>query len=163
MAEDKKNKTDASNAPTKADASASNSTPAQSAQAQSGDTQPAQHAKKKKSKKLVIVGVVVVVIVVIGLGFNAWHNQPSFCNSVCHTPMDNYVNGYYNDSAQSSTAFAHQAKNVGCLQCHEATLEEQVNEAKAWVSGSYKMNSNGQLKKTLVTADKKNVREERLS
>ena len=113
---------------------------------------------KKKNKKFVIIGVVVVVIAILGFGFNAWHNTPGFCNSVCHDPMDYYVNGY-NGNASTSQASAgaqeHKAENVSCLQCHEATIQEQVHEATAWVSGNYKMNSDGTLKKTLVTADKK--------
>ena len=36
-----------------------------------------------------IVGVVVaVVLVCAGGGFYVWHNQPSFCNAICHEPMD---------------------------------------------------------------------------
>lgn len=115
----------------------------------------AKHAgkqQKKKSKKLAIIGVVVVVIVAIGVGFNVWHNQPSFCNSICHTPMNFYVQSYYDD--QTTLASTHQKSNVTCLQCHEATLSEQINEATAWVSGSYKTQNNGQLKYNLVTADK---------
>ena len=124
-----------------------------------GSDAQAQFKKGKKApkskKKFITLGVIVAVIVVAGVGFGVWHNQPSFCNSVCHSPMDNYVNGYYNNSTESAGANTHQVNNVTCLQCHEATLEEQLSEASAWVQGSYQTDSNGSLHKTLVTADKK--------
>ncbi len=152
MAENKK---DASKAPTAKHAQEKQTSDASSAKAQENDSQT-KKPNQRKNKKFVIVGVVVVIVVILGFGFNAWHNTPGFCNSICHTPMDHYVNGYNSSTTQESAgAFAHQANNVGCLQCHEATLEEQVHEATAWVSGNYKTNSDGSLKKTLVTADKK--------
>ena len=55
----------------------------------------AQAAPKKKGKKLpIILGVVAVVIVAAGAGFFVWHEQPTFCNAICHTPMDAYVETY---------------------------------------------------------------------
>ena len=51
--------------------------------------------RKKSRKGLVALGVAAVVIVAAGTGFWIWHEQPSFCNAVCHTPMDSYVEAYY--------------------------------------------------------------------
>ena len=51
-------------------------------------------APKKKKNKLAIVGIVVGVIVVLGIGLFVWHEQPSFCNAICHTPMDAYGDTY---------------------------------------------------------------------
>ena len=53
------------------------------------DGQTAEPAAQKKKKKWpIVVGVVVAVLVVAGAGFWVWHEQPSFCNAICHTPMD---------------------------------------------------------------------------
>ncbi|MDU1389817.1 MAG: salivary glue protein Sgs-3, partial [Eggerthella sp.] len=38
----------------------------------------------------IVVGVVVVVLIAAGAGFWVWHEQPSFCAAICHTPMDEY-------------------------------------------------------------------------
>ena len=51
-------------------------------------------AKKGKKKWPVVVGVVAVVIVAAGAGFWVWHEQPSFCAAICHTPMDAYLETY---------------------------------------------------------------------
>ena len=85
-----------------------------------------------------------------------WHDSPSFCNAICHEPMDYYVDGYYGegDAAHAQLAVAHQQEGVTCLQCHEATLEAQVNEGMAWVSGSFETNADGSLAPQLITADK---------
>ena len=51
------------------------------------DGQTAEPAAQKKKKKWpIVVGVVVAVLVVAGAGFWVWHEQPSFCNAICHTP-----------------------------------------------------------------------------
>ena len=115
-------------------------------------------AAKGKGKRRwpIVVGVVAVVLVCAGIGFNAWHNQPSFCNAICHTPMDYYVDGYYAgaETGHASLAAAHEDAGVTCLQCHEATLEVQVNEGTAWISGAYSVNADGSLQPQLITADK---------
>ena len=52
-------------------------------------------APKKKGKKWsIVVGVVVVVLIAAGAGFWVWHEQPSFCAAICHTPMDEYLETY---------------------------------------------------------------------
>ena len=96
------------------------------------------------------------MLVCAGGGFYVWHNQPSFCNAICHEPMDYYVNGYYGegDAAHAQLAVAHQQEGVACLQCHEATLEAQINEGTAWVSGAFETNADGSLAPQLITADK---------
>ncbi|MEG0621206.1 MAG: salivary glue protein Sgs-3, partial [Raoultibacter sp.] len=43
-------------------------------------------AKKKGKKWPIVVGVVVAVLVVAGIGGFIWHEQPSFCSAICHTP-----------------------------------------------------------------------------
>lgn len=91
---------------------------------------------KRHTKALIGVGVVVVVVVVAGVGFMAWHEQPSFCNAICHSPMDDYVEGYYSEDA-TVLASAHADEDVTCLDCHDPVLTEQIAEAITWVSGSF--------------------------
>lgn len=45
----------------------------------------------KSRKWPITVAVVAVVAAVAGGGFWVWHEQPSFCNAICHTPMDPYL------------------------------------------------------------------------
>lgn len=118
-----------------------------------------EQAKAKGGKRRrapIVCAVVAVVVVCAGGGFYVWHNQPSFCNAICHEPMDYYVDGYYGegDAAHAQLAVAHQQEGVTCLQCHEATLEAQVNEGTAWVSGAFETNADGSLAPQLITADK---------
>ena len=93
-------------------------------------------AKKSKKNKSVIVGVVIAVVAVLGFGFWNWHNQPSFCNAICHTPMDSYVETYYSGDS-SMLAAVHEKEGKRCLDCHEAKIDEQVHEATAWITGDY--------------------------
>ena len=50
-------------------------------------------SKKRKTDRRwpIVAAVVAVVVAVAGGGFWVWHEQPSFCNAICHTPMDPYV------------------------------------------------------------------------
>lgn len=101
----------------------------------------------------IVVGVVAVVLVAAGAGFWVWHEQPGFCNAICHDPMDAYVEGYYEDA--TLMANAHARADVTCLQCHEAKIEEQVTEGLAWVRGDFATDESGHLTVQGVTADKK--------
>ena len=101
----------------------------------------------------IVVGVVAVVLVAAGAGFWAWHEQPGFCNAVCHDPMDAYVEGYYEDAALMANE--HARADVTCFQCHEANIEEQVTEGLAWVRGDFATDESGHLTVQGVTADKK--------
>ena len=50
-----------------------------------------EQAKAKGGKRRrapIVCAVVAVVLVCAGGGFYVWHNQPSFCNAICHEPMD---------------------------------------------------------------------------
>ena len=44
--------------------------------------------KKRPKRGWIVAGAVAAVIVVAGAGFWVWHEQPSFCNAICHSPMD---------------------------------------------------------------------------
>lgn len=100
--------------------------------------------EKKRKKWPIVVGIVVVVLVCAGAGFMAWHQQPSFCNAVCHSPMDNYVNSFYDDNSNTMANLHKQAGN-NCLDCHETNINEQASEAFAWMGGNFKTDASGNI------------------
>lgn len=117
----------------------------------------AQAAPKKKKNKLAIVGVIVVIVAALGVGMWVWHEQPSFCNAICHTPMDPYLPTYEATPGQAATdkwgnevkdahamlAATHRAdENITCMGCHVPTLGEQVSEAGKWITGNYTVKDN---------------------
>ena len=51
-------------------------------------------APKRAHRGAIVGGVVAVVVVVAAIGAFVWHEQPSFCNAICHTPMDGYLETY---------------------------------------------------------------------
>ena len=114
---------------------------------------PSAAPKRPRRKWPIAVAVVAAVLVVAGAGFWTWHEQPSFCSAICHSPMDAYVEGYYQDA--SLNANAHQAANVTCLQCHEAKIEDQVHEGLVWLSGDFETSEDGLLTTVGVRSDEK--------
>lgn len=82
------------------------------------------------------IGGVLVVLVLVGAGLWNWHEQPSFCNSVCHQPMDPYVEGYYSKDP-GKLAAVHEGAEITCLDCHKPTIAQQAGEAASWLSGGY--------------------------
>ncbi|MBS6939919.1 MAG: cytochrome c3 family protein [Slackia piriformis] len=106
----------------------------------------APHAAKKvvRKNRWIAVGVVAAVLVLAGAGFWVWHEQPSFCNAVCHSPMDKYVETYY-EGDPGKLVTAHAAQGDACLDCHEAEITTQVSEVMAWVSDDYPMGEDGLL------------------
>lgn len=101
-------------------------------------------AKPKIKKKHMIVGGVVGVIVVLACAFWVWHEQPSFCNSICHSPMDSYVESFSSNN-QGMLATVHSQAGKNCLSCHEAKITDQVSEAMKWVADDYPMTADGKM------------------
>ena len=58
----------------------------------------AKGASAKSRKGLIVGGVLAVVLLCTVGGLLVWHEQPSFCNAICHSPMDAYVEGYLGKS-----------------------------------------------------------------
>ena len=90
----------------------------------------------KKRTVWITGGLVVVLFVALaGVGFQVYHKQPSFC-SVCHI-MDPYVDSLIGEEA-TYMGSSHYEKDVVCIDCHEPTLEQQVNELVVFVKKEYK-------------------------
>jgi len=107
--------------------------------------------QKKRKKWPIVLGVVLVVVIAAGAGFWVWHEQPSFCAAICHTPMDEYLVTYDQEpnsqgvdkwgnevsNTNSMMVVSHKSDDIDCLGCHVPTLSEQIGEGIAWVTGNY--------------------------
>ena len=119
-------------------------------------------AKRPTKRWPIILGVALVVVIAAGIGFFVWHEQPSFCNAICHTPMD-AINATYDQepgapgidkygnevkNTMGLLAVSHQANDldVTCLECHVPQMSEQITEGIEWATGNYDVveNKNGQ-------------------
>ncbi|MCI8468527.1 MAG: cytochrome c3 family protein [Eggerthellaceae bacterium] len=119
-------------------------------EAPASESSPRRPAARRR--RVMAAAVVALVLVAAGAGFWVWHEQPGFCNAICHNPMDPYLPTYEAEPGQPSVdkwgnevqdaagmmAAAHRAQNDDtCLSCHVPTLGEQVSEGLAWVAGNY--------------------------
>ena len=106
--------------------------------------------KKSMTRGRIVAAVVVAVVIVAGCGMFAWHNTPSFCGTVCHTPMSKYVADFEagpvdGDSTAMLAAYHGADADMNCLSCHEAKIDEQVTEGMSWISGNYNFDSDTQM------------------
>lgn len=118
--------------------------------------QASEKRPRSKKKAGIVAGVVAAVVVVAGAGFYVWHEQPSFCNAICHIPMDAYVESYLDgeydkygvaleseEAKNGMLAYMHghslTGQSVDCLGCHVPTLQEQISEGIGWVTGGYEV------------------------
>lgn len=93
---------------------------------------------RRRRNKAMVAGVIVVVAAVAGIAGWIWHEQPSFCGTVCHNVMGSYVEGY--ESGDPSLLVSQHAQlNDTCLDCHEPTIGEQMSELGAYVAGAYRI------------------------
>ena len=117
-----------------------------------GASQPAAKRPMEKRKRLgITLGCIAVVLVVAGAGFMVWHEQPSFCNAICHDPMDPYLPTFEATPGQPATdkwgnevedagsmlAAVHNQVGKTCMDCHVPQLDEQMTEGAEWVTGNY--------------------------
>jgi hypothetical protein len=84
---------------------------------------------------VVWVAVAVAAVVLIPSGIALWdfHKQPQFCSAVCHI-MEPYVATWTDSEFQ---VHVHAEEDAVCLDCHEATVKQQVQEAVAFVTGNF--------------------------
>jgi flagellar basal body-associated protein FliL len=112
--------------------------------------------KRKRGKGRIILLAAAIVLVAVfgggGIAYATQHDNPHFCNAICHTPMDPYVESYDNnlsvnaaeaettgpDGAQLSvTLHKNSDQDINCLTCHNDGIDAQIQEGIAWVSGNY--------------------------
>lgn len=105
---------------------------------------PEMPRRRSAKRGWIVAGVVAAVVVVAGIGMWVWHEQPSFCNAFCHSPMDAYVESY-TEGDPGKLVTQHAAAGESCLSCHEAEMTTQVSELMAWVSDSYPMDEEGRM------------------
>ncbi len=113
---------------------------------------PAARRAPRSRRKLAVAGAVVAAVVVAaGAGFWVWHEQPSFCNAICHAPQDPINATYDGEPGQAGLdkwgnpvddmgdlmVVQHKQAGLTCLSCHEPTLGQQVTEGLHWVSGDF--------------------------
>jgi len=108
--------------------------------------------KKKKGVGFKILIVLIILVVVLagggGSAYLIFHPNPQFCNFICHTPMDPYVNSYLDgvsvnaqqadsDAVLCVTQHKESEDNVICLDCHQDGLGAQLREGGSWITGNY--------------------------
>jgi len=88
-------------------------------------------------KRIIVIAVLLGVVVIGGVGaagFWQYHEQPQFC-ATCHV-MDPYLESW---QASEYGAAAHAEKDVACLDCHEPTLQQQMDELMVYIQGDYEV------------------------
>ena len=85
---------------------------------------------------LMIASVLVVGATVAGVSLWEYHEQPDFCGAACHL-MDPYLASYHGHGADL-LANTHADEGITCLDCHEPTMEQQVQELVTYVKGDYR-------------------------
>lgn len=113
-------------------------------ESENGGRTPEMPRRRSAKRGWIVAGVVAAVVVVAGVGMWVWHEQPSFCSAICHTPMDAYVESC-TEGDPGKLVTQHAAAGESCLDCHEAEITTQVSEVMAWVSDDFPMDEEGQL------------------
>jgi len=87
-----------------------------------------------KARKIWVIVGVVLVIVIVAAGAALWnyHEQPQFC-AICHI-MQPYLESW---ESSDFLAHAHARENITCLECHEPTIGQQVQEGIKFVTKDY--------------------------
>lgn len=118
---------------------------------------PRVRRRLSKNKRLTIVVAAVAVVAVVAVSFGVWSTTPAFCSTLCHSPLANYVDGYYaTDMSQSSAGIrVHANAGLNCLSCHSRSMVRQAGEVAHWATDSYEVDENGFLVKdeTLLTKE----------
>ncbi len=87
-------------------------------------------------KKIITIALAAVVVIggVGGVGLWKYHERPEFC-ATCHI-MEPYLESW---EESEYGAHAHGVEGVACLDCHEPTIEQQVNELVVYMQGDYEI------------------------
>jgi cytochrome c nitrite reductase small subunit len=86
----------------------------------------------KRRKFLVIGGIAVGILLLLGAAGWNYHEQPNFC-STCHI-MEPYLESW---NSSDFSVHAHAMEGVNCLECHEPTIQQQVDELVKFVKNEY--------------------------
>lgn len=111
---------------------------------------------KKKRNKPLIVGVIAVIVIAAGIGMFVWHEQPSFCSTLCHIEsvyVDNYMQeqgvagrdkyGHQVTNTNAMMAVLHRETNATakpelvCVDCHEPNFFELAHDGVSFATGNY--------------------------
>ena len=87
---------------------------------------------RKRRLAIAILSAIILLGVVGGVGFWKYHEQPQFCG-ICHI-MDPYLESW---QGSDLLAYAHAQEAVTCLNCHEPTLQQQMQELEVYVRGEF--------------------------
>ncbi|MDR2381440.1 MAG: cytochrome c3 family protein [Bifidobacteriaceae bacterium] len=121
---------------------------------QSDGSTPEEPPKKKKKKgkgRVILISVGAAFILLAGGGGGVYatqHSNPSFCNAICHTPMDPYVESFKEGTSVnplqteltapiSVTLHKESDQQLVCVTCHNDGLDVQLREGKNWITGDY--------------------------
>jgi hypothetical protein len=102
--------------------------------------------KTRKEKKRPIrlwagIGLVPLVLFAVGLAGWQYHKQPQFC-ALCHL-MDPYLASWTGERVSETDGSpllvkVHADEGDVCLDCHEPTLAQQIDELKMYISDDYR-------------------------
>lgn len=89
---------------------------------------------------IMIIAVTVLAVAGLAIGAVKWHETPGFCAAFCHN-MKPYLASYTGErKSQDGTALlaqSHALQGITCLNCHEAKVDQQVQELITYVKGDY--------------------------
>jgi uncharacterized protein with FMN-binding domain len=111
----------------------------QQGEAPEAPTPAADVAKRYKPRKWpIVIAILAICATVFFVAFLHMHEEPWFCNSFCHQPMDRYVEGYYSEDISLGAA-VHENAGVTCLGCHwkQAKMLDLVHEVVSWSTDSF--------------------------
>ncbi len=86
----------------------------------------------KKRRILIVGGVAVLLLTAFSLMGWSYHDRPQFCG-LCHM-MDPYLESWESSDWLART---HAEEDIACLDCHEATIQQQVQELYLTVTNQY--------------------------
>ncbi len=105
-------------------------------------TTESETMKKTKAPRTkiwpIVLSVIFIAVIAFFTAFLHWHEEPSFCSTICHNNMTKYVDGYYSED-DALLVSKHAEADVTCLGCHwsQAKMMDLVHEVVLYVSDSY--------------------------
>ncbi len=86
----------------------------------------------------IVLSVIFIAVIAFFVAFLHWHEQPTFCSTMCHNNMAKYVDGY-NSEDDSLLVSKHAQAGVTCLGCHwsQAKMMDLVHEVVLYVGDGY--------------------------